>query len=224
MKITTKINLITTAWILCVLVAVNAVVFISFMKITVNMEEDILLHKAQNIIAEIQKDDSPQEIEKKLTTYLTNHSFIRIIQPDSQISSEVSSDHYLLTKFKGEFSSEQESQRSTIRQAHKEEQILIVRVPILSKGKVVETLEIGDRLLGLELGKDVLLSILTFCTLLGAGLSLLGGRWLSNVIMRPISNMINTMEDIEQSGIPKKSSSNMKQRMNCKKWLLHSIG
>lgn len=27
MKITTKINLITTAWILCVLVAVNAVVF-----------------------------------------------------------------------------------------------------------------------------------------------------------------------------------------------------
>lgn len=64
MKITTKINLITTAWILCVLVAVNAVVFISFMKITVNMEEDILLHKAQNIVAEIQKDDSPQEIEK----------------------------------------------------------------------------------------------------------------------------------------------------------------
>ncbi|MED3786074.1 HAMP domain-containing sensor histidine kinase [Peribacillus frigoritolerans] len=204
MKITTKINLITTAWILCVLVAVNAVVFFSFMKITVNMEEDILLHKAQNIIAEIQKDDSPQEIEKKLTTYLTNHSFIRIIQPDSQISSEVSSAPYLITKFKGEFSSEQESQRSTIRQAKKEEQILIVRVPILSKGKVVETLEIGDRLLGLELGKDVLLSILTFCTLLGAGLSLLGGRWLSNVIMRPISNMIDTMEDIEQSGIPKK--------------------
>ncbi|MEY8192304.1 ATP-binding protein [Peribacillus simplex] len=204
MKITTKINLITTAWILCVLIAVNAVVFFSFMKITVNMEEDVLIHKAQNVIAEIQMDDTPHELEKKLTTYLTNHSFIRIIQPNSKISSEVSSDHYLLTKFKGEFSSEQEVYRTTIKQAHKEEQILIVRVPIQSKGKVVGTLEIGDRLLGLELGKDVLLSILTFCTLLGAGLSLLGGRWLSSVIMRPISNMIDTMEDIEQSGIPKK--------------------
>ncbi|MDM5292869.1 ATP-binding protein [Peribacillus simplex] len=204
MKITTKINLITTAWILCVLVAVNAVVFFSFMKITVNMEEDILIHKAQNVIAEIHMDDTPHELNKKLTTYLTNHSFIRIIQPDSKIRGEVSSDHYLLTKFKGEFSTNQEAQRSTIKQEHKEEQILIVRVPIQSKGKVVGTLEIGDRLLGLELGKDVLLSILTFCTLLGAGLSLLGGRWLSSVIMRPISNMINTMEDIEQSGIPKK--------------------
>ncbi|MGG4266262.1 ATP-binding protein [Peribacillus simplex] len=204
MKITTKINLITTAWILCVLIAVNAVVFFSFMKITVNMEEDILIHKAQNVIAEIQMDDTPHELEKKLTTFLTNHSFIRIIQPDSKIRSEVSNDHYLIKKFKGEFSTEQEAHRSTIKQGHKEEQILIVRVPIQSNGKVVGTLEIGDRLLGLELGKDVLLSILTFCTLLGAGLSLLGGRWLSSVIMRPISNMINTMEDIEQSGIPKK--------------------
>lgn len=186
------------------------------MKITVNMEEDILIHKAQNVIAEIHMDDTPHELNKKLTTYLTNHSFIRIIQPDSKIRGEVSSDHYLLTKFKGEFSTNQEAQRSTIKQEHKEEQILIVRVPIQSKGKVVGTLEIGDRLLGLELGKDVLLSILTFCTLLGAGLSLLGGRWLSSVIMRPISNMINTMEDIEQSGIPKKSSSNRIQKMNCK--------
>ena len=83
-------------------------------------------------------------------------------------------------------------------------QILVVRVPIKSKGQVVGTLEIGERLLGLELGKDVLLSILAFCTVLGAVLSLLGGRWLSNIIMKPISNMINTMEDIEQSGITKR--------------------
>ena len=86
MKITTKINLITTAWILCVLVAVNAVVFFSFMKITVNMEEDVLFQKANYLINEIQQGRFPHRNKKKLTPYLTNHSFIRIIQPDSKIS------------------------------------------------------------------------------------------------------------------------------------------
>jgi signal transduction histidine kinase len=35
-------------------------------------------------------------------------------------------------------------------------------------------------------------------------LSLLGGRWLSRVIMHPIKNMVTTMKEIEESGIPKK--------------------
>src|SRR4051812_23398091 len=204
MKITTKINLITTVWILCVLLTVNAIVFFSFMKITVNIEEKVLLQNAKNILNEIHKDDSPEVLKGKLSPYLTNDSFIRLINDQSKISNEVSNNKQLATKIKGKFSSKPDSERYTVRQAQGEEQILVVRVPIKSKGQVVETLEIGERLLGLELGKDVLLSILVFCTVLGAVLSLLGGRWLSNIIMRPISNMINTMEDIEQSGITKR--------------------
>ena len=88
--------------------------------------------------------------------------------------------------------------------AHKEAQILVVRVPIQTNGQITATLEIGEKLLGLELGKDILLSILAFCTVLGGVISLLGGKWISSMMMKPVSNMINTMEDIEQSGIPKR--------------------
>ena len=35
-------------------------------------------------------------------------------------------------------------------------------------------------------------------------LSLLAGRWLTKIIMKPIASMISTMEEIEQSGVPKK--------------------
>ncbi|WP_066065511.1 sensor histidine kinase [Neobacillus soli] len=204
MKITTKINLITTAWILCVLIAVNAVVFFSFMKITVNMEDDELLQKADQLIKEINKEDSPVEMKDTFTPYLANHSFIRIMHSDSKKVIQVTNDKDLAAKVKAKSASHKETERLTIRLKKQEEQIAIVRVPIHSNGDVVGTLEFGKKLVGLELGKDVLLSILTFCTILGAVLSLLGGRWLSNLIMRPISNMINTMEDIEQSGIPKK--------------------
>jgi two-component system, OmpR family, sensor histidine kinase ArlS len=204
MKITTKINLITTAWILFMLLAVNAVVYFSFMKITVNMEDSELFQKADYLIKEINKGDSPAVIKEKLTPYLTNQSFIRIVQPNSKIVNQVTNAPKLAAKIKPQFAVEKGTQRQTIRQKHGEEQMAIVRVPIQSKGQVVGTLEFGEKLVGLETGKDLLLSILAFCTILGAVLSLLGGRWLSNLIMKPISNMINTMEDIEQSGVPKK--------------------
>lgn len=204
MKITTKINLITTTWIICVLIAVNAVVFFSFMKITVNMEDDELLQKASVLIKELNKETSAADTKEKLTPYLANHSYIRVINPNSKIVNQVTNDQPMAAKIKAEFAAKKGTDRLTIKLKNKEEQIAIVRVPIQKNGQVVGTLEFGKKLAGLELGKDLLLSILAFCTILGAVLSLLGGRWLSNLIMRPISNMINTMEDIEQSGIPKK--------------------
>ncbi|WP_391201571.1 sensor histidine kinase [Psychrobacillus sp. L4] len=204
MKITTKINFITTAWILCILLAVNTVVFFSFMNITVNVEKEGILEKAHSIIKDIKMSDSNENIQTKLTPYLTSHSYIRIIQPDSQVASEVSTDNQMAQKMNSEFSPKQSIERHTIRQTQGEEQILIVKMPIESNGQVLGTLELGERLMGLELGKDVLLWILASCTILGGALALFGGRWLSNIIMKPISYMIDTMEDIEQSGIPKK--------------------
>ncbi|MEH7548571.1 sensor histidine kinase [Neobacillus vireti] len=65
-------------------------------------------------------------------------------------------------------------------------------------------MEIGERLTGLETRKELLRGILGFCTIIATILSLLGGRWLASMIMRPISNMIKTMEEIEKSGVPKK--------------------
>ena len=206
MKMRTKINLITTAWILFVLIVVNTIVFFSFLKLTFNMEQGELVQKAQNILNEMKVDDSAVVIEEKLTHYLNNHSFIRIINSDSKIINQVTNDPYLATKMNTPFSTKLVTKRSTIHQENGEKQIIMISVPIKANGQVVKTLVIGERLLGFELGKDLLFMILVFCTILGVGLSLLGGKWLSNIMINPISNMINTMEDIEKSGIPKKIS------------------
>lgn len=204
MKMRTKINLITTAWILFVLIVVNTIVFFSFLKLTFNMEQGELVQKAQNILNEMKVDDSAVVVEEKLTHYLNNHSFIRIINSDSKIINQVTNDPYLATKMNTPFSTKLVTKRSTIHQENGEKQIIMISVPIKENGQVVKSLVIGERLLGFELGKDLLFTILVICTILGVGLSLLGGKWLSNIMINPISNMINTMEDIEKSGIPKK--------------------
>ncbi|WP_102691005.1 sensor histidine kinase [Rummeliibacillus pycnus] len=204
MKINTKINLITTIWIICVLVIVNIVVFYSFMTVTVNVEKKVVLQNASAILEDINHGDTDAVIEKKLSKYLTHGSFIRILDDHSKIIHQVTNNKELANKIKARFSRKTISDRYLVHLAQREEQILVVRIPIESNGKVIETLEIGERLVGLELGKDVLLSILIFCTIMGALISLIGGKWLSNIIIRPVSNMIDTMEEIEQSGITKR--------------------
>ncbi len=211
MKITTKINLYTTAWLLAILLLINGVVFFSFMKITVNMEEQAVHQKAHSIIQVLNKKPGHVYSDEILTSYLTNHSFIRIIDAKSKVINQVRNDKHL-NKFKPHFSKKTESNLHIIHEEQGEEQILIVRVPITSQGKVTGTIEIGERLLGLEMRKDILLSILTFCTVIAVLLSLLGGRWLSNVIMKPISSMIKTMENIEQSGVPQQLVINTEKK------------
>ncbi|MEH7417425.1 ATP-binding protein, partial [Neobacillus drentensis] len=208
MKITTKINLLTTVWMLCILMIINFVVFFLFMKTTVNMEENVLFQKAEDILKGMDTNSFASNV--KLKEYLTDHSFIRIIQPNNKVVYEVTNDPLLSKKMKGKYTTTKQSQTRVISAENGEEEVLIVRLPI--KRGISGSLEIGERLSGLETRKEILRGILGFCTLLAALLSLLGGRWLANMIMRPISNMINTMEEIEKSGVPKKINIQNKTR------------
>ncbi|MBS4196621.1 sensor histidine kinase [Lederbergia citri] len=203
MKITTKINLLTTAWMLCILILVNFVVFFLFMKTTVNMEEDMLFQKAGNILKDIDNNLSSSEIERKLEEYLTEHSYIRIIDKGNKVSHEVSNDKLLSKKVKAKYKISKQANTHLISAEKGEEQVLVVHVPIINGNQIQGSLEIGERLQGLEARREILRAILIFCTTLAAFLSLLGGRWLANMIMRPISKMIITMEEIEKSGVPK---------------------
>lgn len=98
MKIRTKINLLTTVWMLTILMIINFVVFFLFMKTTVNMEEKVLFQKAEDILTEFNKHPSSTNVEVELKDYLTDHSFIRIIQPKNKVMDEVYNDPKLLKK------------------------------------------------------------------------------------------------------------------------------
>ena len=200
MKITTKINLLTTAWMLCILILINFVVFLLFMKTTVNMEEDMLFQKAGDIVKDYNTIQSFTSMKGELEDYLTEHSYIRIMDQKNKLIYEVTNDKLLSKKMKGQSTLIKQTKTHLISTEHGEEEVLIVRVPFNNGNK---TLEIGERLRGLEARKEMLRAILIICTVLAALISLLGGRWLANMIMRPIANMIKTMEEIEKSGVPK---------------------
>ncbi len=198
MKITTKINLLITAWLVSILLVVNTIVFFSFMKMTVNMEKELLLKQAHEILEKNPVSYSLTMNKDRMKTYLSSHSYIRLVNQNSKVRSEVINEPEL-NRIKPKFSKVEESSVK----AFNESQNLVVRVPIMKDHEIIGTMEMGERLTGLETRKDILLSILATITGISMILSLLAGKRLSNVIMKPITNLIKTMENIEQSGVPK---------------------
>ena len=188
---------------LCIMILINMVVYISFMTITINMEEDSQFQKADDLLKDINSLSSSNDIDRKLKSYLTDYSYIRIMQPKNKVVGEVINDSLLSKKIKAKYVDTKQAQTHLISVGFKEEEVLIVRVPIIGGNQINRSLEIGERLSGLEERKELLRVILGSATMLAAILSLFGGRWLANMIIRPISHMINTMEEIEKSGVPK---------------------
>ncbi|WP_309866134.1 ATP-binding protein [Bacillus sp. SLBN-46] len=164
------------------------------------MEEDMLFQKAGDIVKDYNTIQSFTSMKGELEDYLTEHSYIRIMDQKNKLIYEVTNDKLLSKKMKGQSTLIKQTKTHLISTEHGEEEVLIVRVPFNNGNK---TLEMGERLRGLEARKEMLRAILIICTVLAALLSLLGGRWLANMIMRPIANMIKTMEEIEKSGVPK---------------------
>jgi len=187
----------------CIMALVNFVVYFSFMKYTINTEEVAQYQKADDILKVISSLDSSSDANEKLKEFLTPHSYIRILKPNNKVIHEITNDSLLSKKIRGKYSETKQAQRHLISAEHGEEQVLIVRVPIKNRNQIIGSLETGERLVGLETSIELLRAILVICTLLAVVLSLFGGRLLANMIMRPISNMIKTMEEIENSGVPK---------------------
>ncbi|MGR6337739.1 ATP-binding protein [Priestia megaterium] len=196
MKITTKVNLFITVSLLLSLLIVNAIVFFLFMKTTVNMEAHLVSKNANAMLKKYPISESLTLDKNLLNSYMSTHSFIRIVGPDSKVIDQVSNDKTLAKKISPTFSSEKDFELRPFQ----EHQNLVVHVPIYQNQKVVGTLEISERLSGLESRKDIILSIMGTVTAISVLISFLAGRWLSAIIMKPIVSMISTMEDIEQSG------------------------
>ncbi|MCD7035672.1 HAMP domain-containing histidine kinase [Metabacillus sp. GX 13764] len=202
MKITTKINLLTTAWLLIILSIINIVVYVSFLEMTVSLEKEAVSKKAEMILKKLSEEDSKGNENMILSAYLVDHSFIRLINPDNTIRKQLSNDPEL-SKREPEFTRKDEAFRIKTFENNREEEGLITRTPIKKDGRIIGTLEIGERMAGFETRKDWLKAILIACTLIAAALSLLGGKWLAGLIIKPVSRMIGTMEDIEKSGVLK---------------------
>jgi signal transduction histidine kinase len=195
MNIKNKITLLTTFWLICILIGVNLIVYFSFIKIATSNEKETLQSKMEQLLEQTKPDQIMKQNQSLiLQKYLPENAAIRVLDKSSNIINSVANDEEL-AKITPEFVSTTESE------LYKKsgQQILIVRLPILSGNQIVGSLEIVERLEALEGNINTLVYILVFSTVGALILSVISGIFLSQLILRPISRIVHTMEEIEGS-------------------------
>jgi two-component system, OmpR family, sensor histidine kinase ArlS len=195
MNIKNKITLLTTFWLTCILIGVNLIVYFSFINIITSNEKETLQSKMEHLL----EQTTPQEIMKPnnsaiLLKFLPENAIIRILDKNSKIINSAANDDELVN-ITPEFVNTPESE------LYKEtgKQILIVRLPIHNGNQAIGSLEIIEMLDTLDGNIQTLVYVLVFSTIGALFFYVIRGLFLSKLILRPISRMIHTMEEIEGS-------------------------
>jgi two-component system sensor histidine kinase ArlS len=208
MNIKNKITVLTTFWLICILIGVNLIVYFSFIKIVTSNEKETLQSKMEQLLEQMKPDEiMKQDQSLVLQKFLPENAAIRVLDKNSKIMNSVANDDEV-AKITPEFVSTAESE--LYKKAGK--QILIVRLPILSGNQVLGSLEIVERLEALEGNINTLVYILAFSTVGALILSVISGHFLSKLILRPINRIVHTMEEIEGSLIFKQIPINRGER------------
>jgi two-component system sensor histidine kinase ArlS len=208
LKLKNKFTLLTSSLVICILLIVDLVVYFLFINIATRNEIELLRSKSEQIIEKIgPMAIMNKEQENQIMNYLPEDSVIRLLNPRMEVVRE--------------FKAEDGIDLSQIQMANgvntklleiNGQKMLVVRVPIQSDSKAVGTFEIVERMETLNANINLLVMILTFTTGGAVFLSVIGGLLLSRTVVKPISESIQTMREIESSlafkKIPSRGRSN----------------
>ncbi|MBT2666528.1 HAMP domain-containing histidine kinase [Bacillus sp. ISL-4] len=195
MKIRTKIQTYSSLFLSVMLILLSIIVLIAFLWISVERERDLLEDQASLIEENILTKDLISSDPDLMEPYIPDDGMVRIFGTDGRLVKSFTDEEdleglavkainekgYDFTKADGEY-------------------VMTYRYPYPDEGKKLGMIEVTQP-------QDTLLDNLSTLALVLGGaslfvilLSILAGKWLANLILRPISIMSGTMNDIEKSG------------------------
>ncbi|MGG0409558.1 sensor histidine kinase [Peribacillus simplex] len=195
MKIRTKIQSYSSLFLSVMLILLSIIVLIAFLWISVERERDLLEDQASLIEENILTKDLISGDSDLMEPYIPDDGMVRIFDNEGRLVKTftdeedlkglavkaINENGYDFTKADGEY-------------------VLTYRYLFPDEGKKLGMIEVTQP-------QDTLLDNLSTLALVLGGaslfvilLSILAGKWLANLILKPISIMSGTMKDIEKSG------------------------
>ncbi|TXK74022.1 HAMP domain-containing histidine kinase [Paenibacillus sp. N3.4] len=195
MSIKHKIAGLATLWLVGILIVVNLSIYFAFIHITTDNERDNLINRAASLLKKVQFSEVVQGKNMDVfQSFLLENNMIRLLDGTGHTLQELHGDDRL-TAIETKSVQSDESELYQLRGV----KVLVARVPVHVGDQLVGTLEIAEKLDSLAENIAILISILMLTSLGAIGMSVIGGLWLSKWILRPITSMVKTMEDIEKS-------------------------
>lgn len=197
MTIKTKIQLYTAVWLLLILLFISSAIYFLFYKLTTDTEVARVAAQTETIVEALRADlDQPVQASDLFRAYMPANGMIRLINEAGEPVSTVTKEARL-TNIPASF---REHQGNTFYTMEDGERYVIAYFPtIWSDGSVV-TLEVTESLAPVQENLSTLRNVLVVSSLLVLIPSIIGGRLLSNLILRPLKTIIGTMRDIQEQG------------------------
>jgi len=195
MKIRTKIQTYSSLFLSVMLILLSIIVLIAFLWISVERERDLLEDQASLIEENILTKDLISGDPDLMEPYIPDDGMVRIFDTDGRLVKSFTDEEdleglaikainekgYDFTKADGEY-------------------VMTYRYPYPDEGKKLGMIEVTQPQDTLLDNLSTLAFVLGGASLFVILLSILAGKWLANLILKPISIMSGTMNDIEKSG------------------------
>ncbi|MDQ0881620.1 ATP-binding protein [Peribacillus sp. V2I11] len=195
MKIRTKIQLYSSLFLSVMLILLSIIVLIAFLWISVERERDLLEDQASLIEENILTKDLISSDSDLMEPYIPDDGMVRIFDTHGRLVKTftdeedlkglavkaINENGYDFTKADGEY-------------------VLTYRYPYPDEGKKLGMIEVTQPQDTLFDNLSTLALVLGGASLFVILLSILAGKWMANLILKPISIMSGTMKDIEKSG------------------------
>ncbi|TVY07010.1 sensor histidine kinase [Paenibacillus cremeus] len=195
MRIKTKITLLTTSWLIGILLAMNVGVYFAFLNMTTDSERDWLCSRVDLLMkkASIAEFFDPGNNDL-LQSYLPDHGMIRVLDASGvPVKTFYSHDELKSVPIMPVMKRQSSLVSGPVLP------LLIFRNPITENDRVIGTLEFGEELDALDENISILI-LIQICSSLGAiVLCFLGGSIVAKWILKPITKLALTMESIERS-------------------------
>ncbi|GIP56684.1 ATP-binding protein [Paenibacillus sp. FSL W8-0186] len=213
MKLRSKINLYTTVVFICLLILINGAIYFTFSRMMYSHELDRAQEEAVKTSKGIQAGSSilPSAL---LRAYVPINGMLRVVKPDgTPIASVTAADQQELLELPITY------HRGELRKIIKFKGVpyAFISMPAIWTAGEVTELQITENLQSTAAILKTLQAVLLIVTLAATVPVLLSIRLLSNFIIQPISSMILTMREIQQSGqfkripLPKQSKDELYQ-------------
>lgn len=199
MNIRNKIHLFSTVWLLLISLVINTSIYFLFYKITTNDKLNHVRLQAETTAAAVKSATSHTNVSDILKARLPLDGMIRIVNEDSHSIITITKE----TKFTELTPTFKNSQSVELKPINKI-QYAIASFPIIWSDGSIVMLEVTESLASTYDSLKILKLVLTVASLVVLIPSFLAGRMLSNIILKPINSMIETMEEIQRKCIFKR--------------------
>ncbi|MFC7322006.1 sensor histidine kinase [Halobacillus campisalis] len=216
MKLQNRIHLFTTALFFVLLILINMAIYFSFSRILISSELEDTEEEAERIIEEINRGTNDVPLTDFLRAYVPVNGMVQVINEEGGVEAGIAAtgkqrlqelpENY----FSGEITEVLE---------YNENQHTFVSTPIIQEDGGVAALQVTEEIASTQENLQTLKFVLIAATIIGMIPLFLSSRLLSNLIIRPITSMTRTMQEIRKSGNFKRIDLSNKSRDE-----LHTMG